>query len=70
MITRAPGTVCAAPGGMKGCGASTKGLFHIYCTSLPIYVLCSLFMRNLLNLAKRNLSRQMTQLKEHDFGRI
>jgi hypothetical protein len=62
--------VCAAPGGMKGCGASTKGLFHIYCTSPPIYVLCSLFMRNLLNLAKRNLSQQMPQLEEYYFWGI
>jgi len=65
MTTKAHGTVYVAPGGMKGCGVSTKGLFHIYCTLLLIYVLYFLFMRNLLKLAKKKLTQEMLQLEKH-----
>lgn len=65
MTTKAHGTVCVAPGGMKGCGVSTRGLFHTYCTSLLIYVLYSLFMRNLLKLAKKKPAQEMSQLENH-----
>jgi len=65
MTTKAHGTVCIAPGGMKGCGVSTKGLFRIYCTSLLIYVLYFLYMRNLLKLAKKKLAQEMSQLEKH-----
>jgi hypothetical protein len=65
MTTKAHGTVCVALGGMKGCGVSTRGLFHTYCTSLLIYVLYSLFMRNLLKLAEKEVAQQMSQLENH-----
>jgi len=65
MTTKAHGTVCVAPGGMKGCGVSTKGLFHIYYMSLLIYVLYFLFMRNLRKLAKKKLAKKMLQLEKH-----